>query len=174
MNSQTAAEMPDDFRLRLAGDDDMEAIAALALKVFDEFVAPLYSQEGRDAFHNIAATKAFRERNRTDHLTLIAECDGQIIGVLHLRQWRHVAMLFVDRGHQRRGVGRTLVQAAVKTVMRHDEATRLLTVNSSPNAVEAYRRLGFSPDGPEQVDRGIRFLPMVCELDQIRIAQATT
>jgi len=39
-----------------------------------------------------------------------------------------------------------------------------LTVNSSPNAVPAYIRMGFSPTGPEEVRNGIRFTPMIKRL----------
>lgn len=158
--------MSNTVELRSAGDEDMDEVAALALRVFDEFVAPLYSPEGRDSFRSIATAEAFRGRSRTDHLTLAAECSGQIVGMLELRRWRHVSMLFVDRGHQRRGVGRKLVQAAAERALQHDVSTRQLTVNSSPNAVEAYRQLGFSPDGPERVEHGIGFLPMVLRLNQ--------
>jgi GNAT superfamily N-acetyltransferase len=164
------AKMSTNVELRLADDEDMDAVAALALRVFDECVAPLYSPEGRESFRRIAIPEAFRERSRTDHLTLVAECNGQIMGMLELRQWGHVAMLFVDRGHQRRGVGRKLVQAAAGRALHHDAATQHLTVNSSPNAVEAYRQLGFSPDGPERVEHGIGFLPMVLKLNQANSA----
>jgi len=153
--------MPDDVQLRWAGDEDMDVVAALTRRVFDECVAPLYSPEGRDSFRGMATAERFRERVRTNHLTLVAEREGEIVGMLELRQWRHVAMLFVDRKHQRRGIGRALVQGVIRRLLQHGAATSRLTVNSSPNAVEAYRRLGFFTDGPEQVDRGIRFLPMM-------------
>ena len=148
---------------RLAGETELGAAALLAREVFDEFVAPFYSQEGREEFHRYAATEALRDLNRADHATLIAESGEQMIGMLHLRHLRHVAMLFVDRAHQRDGVGRKLLAVAAALDLGFDRSVRRLTVNSSPNAVEAYRRLGFSPIGPEQIVHGIRFLPMELE-----------
>jgi GNAT superfamily N-acetyltransferase len=150
----------------VAGETKMAAVSLLAKEVFDEFVSPFYSQEGREEFHRYAATEALQERNRRDHATLIAESGGRIVGMLHLRQWQHVAMLFVARSHQRGGVGRALLRAAAELVRQHDPSSCRLTVNSSPNAVAAYRRLGFSLVGPEQVIRGIRFLPMEIELTE--------
>jgi len=35
-----------------------------------------------------------------------------------------------------------------------------ITVNSSPYAVKIYEKLGFVPDGNEQMVDGIRFTPM--------------
>ena len=35
-----------------------------------------------------------------------------------------------------------------------------MTVKSSPYAVDVYRRFGFEATAPEQVNKGIRFVPM--------------
>ena len=145
-------------------ETEMGAVALLAKEVFDEFVAPFYSLEGRAEFYRYAAAEALQERNRRDHATLITESGGRIVAMLHLRQWQHVAMLFVDRAHQRAGIARALLRAALGLLHQHAASSCRLTVSSSPNAVAAYRRLGFSPVGPEQVIRGIRFLPMELEM----------
>jgi hypothetical protein len=39
-----------------------------------------------------------------------------------------------------------------------------VSVNSSPNAVPIYERLGFASWSPEQTVNGIRFVPMLLEL----------
>ena len=156
---------------RVAAEAEIAAAALLAIEVFDEFVAPLYSHEGREEFHRYAAVEALQLRSRGDHLTLIAERGGRVIGMLHLRQWRHVAMLFVARSHQRTGVGRTLLGTAIQLIHQQGASSGRLTVNSSPNSVEAYRQLGFSPVGPEQVVRGIRFVPMELRLSNNCIAK---
>ena len=149
----------------------MAAAALLATEVFDEFIAPLYSHGGREEFHRYAASEALQQRSRGDHLTLIAESGGRVVGMLHLRQCRHVAMLFVARSHQRIGIGRALLRAAIQLIHEQGASPGRLTVNSSPNSVEAYRRLGFSPVGPEQVIHGIRFLPMELQLANTFVAE---
>ncbi len=158
-----------DAEIRVAHDNELGTVALLASEVFDEFIAPFYSPEGREEFHRYAATQALRERNRADHVTLIARKEGQVIGMLHLRQGRHVAMLFVHRAHQRGGVGRKLVNVAAELSLSRGCSACQLTVNSSPNAVEAYRRLGFLLLGPEQVAHGIRFFPMQLEFSHNRL-----
>jgi predicted GNAT family N-acyltransferase len=79
-------------------------------------------------------------------------------------------MLFVARSHQRTGVGRTLLGTAIQLIHQQGASSGRLTVNSSPNSVEAYRQLGFSPVGPEQVVRGIRFVPMELQLSNTGVA----
>ncbi len=44
--------------------------------------------------------------------------------------------------------------------MRADDDGDVFTVNSSPYAVEIYRRLGFAPTDHEQITNGIRYTPM--------------
>ena len=78
---------------------------------------------------------------------------GELVGMLHLREPRHVAMLFVRSPFQRSGIARALLASA-------GDASCEFTVNSSPNAVGAYERLGFRVTGPEQCVHGIRFTPL--------------
>ncbi len=40
------------------------------------------------------------------------------------------------------------------------------TVNSSPNAVKAYRKMGFKAIGDERIENGIWFIPMELSLTQ--------
>jgi GNAT superfamily N-acetyltransferase len=132
----------------------------LAIGVFDRYVAPLYSPEGREEFHHYAGVEALLERHNQGHITLVAECGLELVGMLQLRKWHHVNMLFVAAGHQRQGIGRTLLARAVDLVRQHDPAATYLTVNASPNAVEAYRRFRFEAWELEQIVNGIRCIPM--------------
>jgi predicted N-acetyltransferase YhbS len=129
---------------RLLLDEETEEVSALARRVFDEFSAPDHPMEGHAEFHRYASSAALRERHRSGYLTFVAVRDGQIVGMLHLREPDHLAMLFVERSNQRRGIGRNLIRA----------------VASSPTAVGAYQCLGFQAVGGEEVSKGIHFVPM--------------
>ena len=59
----------------------------------------------------------------------------------------------------RQGIARALF-SAVRDFCRTDPAVSRITVNSSPYAVEIYRRLGFTATDAERVTDGIRFTPM--------------
>jgi GNAT superfamily N-acetyltransferase len=125
----------------------------LAREVFDQFVAPHYQTDGVAEFHRYASADALSQRHAAGHTTYVAEQAGELVGMLHLREPRHVAMLFVQSSLQRRGIARALLATA-------GDANCEFTVNSSPNAVVAYERLGFRVTGPEQCVHGIRFTPL--------------
>ena len=133
------------------------AVSVLAREVFDQFVAPLYKSEGVVEFHRYASVEALSQRHESGHITLVAEHSGELVGMLHLREPRHVSMLFVRSSRQRGGIARGLLAAAESLA---GETDCKFTVNSSPNAVSAYERLDFHIMGPEQCVLGIRFVPM--------------
>lgn len=85
-----------------------------------------------------------------------AYSNESIVGVIALRnQGHHIALLFVDGTHHQKGIGRSLFETAFKY-----SDSQVITVNSSPYAIEFYGKLGFIPDGPKQSTDGIRYTPM--------------
>ena len=116
------------------------AVATLARDAFDQFVAPHYQADGVLEFRRYASPDAISQRHQLGHITLVAEDSGELVGMLHLRKPCHVAMLFVRCSFQHSGIGRGLLAAAGSLV---GDADCEFTVNSSPNAVSAYQRLGF-------------------------------
>jgi tetratricopeptide (TPR) repeat protein len=73
-------------------------------------------------------------------------------------------MLFVERSSQRQGVGRSLMSAAKAYALTRQPPVRALTVGSAPNAIDAYRRMGFVLVSREQILKGIRYIPMELEI----------
>ena len=129
-------------------------------KVFAEFEAPEYSAEGIQEFRNFIAIEAVMQRlNHKEMLLWACFEDGKVIGVIASRPPCHIALLFVDKAHHCRRIARSLYNTVLdhyKTIGNYNE----MTVNSSPYAVEAYRRLGFSETDSAQTVNGIRFIPM--------------
>ena len=82
-----------------------------------------------------------------------------LAGVAAVRNHSHISLLFVDASCHRQGIARALF-SAVRDFCRTDPAVSRITVNSSPYAVEIYRRLGFTATDAERVTDGIRFTPM--------------
>ena len=132
-------------------------VSLLAREVFDQFVASHYQTEGVAEFHRYASAEALSQRHESGHITLVAEHSGELVGMIHLREPRHISMLFVHSSQQRSGIARGLLAAAGALVGDMDCE---FTVSSSPNAVSAYKRLGFLITGSEQCIHGIRFVPM--------------
>ena len=136
---------------------EITAVSALARESFDRCVAMHYQTEGVEEFHRYASVEALSQRHNSGHITLVAEDAGELVGMLHLRELCHISMLFVRPSRQRGGIGRGLLTAAGTLAGRTDCE---FTVNSSPNSVSAYERLGFRITGSEQCVHGIRFVPM--------------
>lgn len=157
---------------RLLRDSEVESASELAQRVFDECVATQYSIEGQEEFRRYASPNALRASHSAGGLTLAAERDGRLIGMLHLIDGQHITMLFVELSSQRQGVGRSLIGAAKAYALTRQPPARALTVGSTPNAVEAYRRMGFVPVSNEQVIKGIRFVLMELEIGCATLASA--
>jgi GNAT superfamily N-acetyltransferase len=134
--------------------------------VFNEFVAPQYSQEGVEEFMKYIQPEELSSRTQGNHFSLIAELDSEIVGVIEIRNYSHVALLFVDSRFQRKGVGRELLRKAMEICRRNELSLSQVTVNASPNSVTAYERMGFKPTDAEQCVNGIRFVPMALRLVQ--------
>ena len=132
---------------------EMPEALALVERVFMAFEAPEYSEEGIKTFLTF-----IRDANAVSALTFYGAFEeGLVRGVLATRGNSHIALFFVDAAHQNRGIGHALFSAAWNAC-RADG----MTVNSSPYAVDIYRRLGFESVSGEQVRDGIRYTPMQC------------
>ena len=90
--------------------------------------------------------------------------DNAIVGIAVVKPPSHIYHLFVRSDRQRSGIGRRLMNEALWFISdRCGRAT--VTVNSSLNAVDAYRRFGFRNSGDQVVDdAGVRFQPMSRDL----------
>jgi GNAT superfamily N-acetyltransferase len=156
--------MADQIRIRELAEDEIAAAYALVSAVFDEFVAPLFSDEGIRGFKSFIEPPKLLERLKANSFMLAAEIDDELVGIIGVRDWCHVSLLFVRGDHQRRGIAKLLLAEAVKRCQKAKPDLEKITVNSSPNAVEAYRRLGFVATSEEQLTNGIRYVPMVLVL----------
>jgi len=124
----------------------------LALRVFMAFEAPDYNTEGIANFNEFVANK-----EKTDALVMYgAYQDDQLVGMGATRNGgRHISLLFVDPNHHGQGIGRSLVET-----IRRKCPEPFITVNSSPYAVEIYKKIGFVATGNELINDGIRYTPM--------------
>ena len=153
------------YRFMRQGEE--ERVCALVERVFNEFVAPDYSPEGVEEFFKFAAPAALRNRNGEHHMVILAEEETELAGVLEARDCNHISLLFVERKFHRKGIAKALLRQAAVECLRRRPDVRMITVNSSPFAVPAYRKMGFLETGPSREVNGIIFVPMVCALDEL-------
>jgi GNAT superfamily N-acetyltransferase len=154
---------PISYRIMKLGEET--AVAHLVLRVFSEFIAPLYSQEGIEEFRKFACTNALADRFRAGNLILLAESGQGIIGVIEIRGNDHIAKLFVEESCQRKGIAKELLLRSIEICRKRKPDINRITVNSSPNAFGAYKKMGFKAIGNEKVVNGIRFIPMELSLN---------
>ncbi len=140
--------------------DEADAVASMVAECFDRYVGSDFSAEGRAEFRRFSSAATIAGRMH-DHWLLMALGPSQeVAGVIEIRALRHVSLLFVAESFQRRGIAAELMKRALARIAVEDPSLREVTVNSSLFAVRAYERFGFVADGPEQVTKGIRFVPM--------------
>lgn len=71
----------------------------------------------------------------------------------------HISLLFVKKAYHRKGIAKELVNT-IKDLCKN-QGTNSITVNSSPYAVDVYRRLGFKNTDSEKILCKIRFTQMI-------------
>lgn len=140
-----------------AGEE--KAIIDLIMKNYDKNVAGYCSKEGNSIFYDYLNINDLIARNKNDHFTLVTKDNDTITGVIEVRNNNHISLFFVKNDLKGRGIGRQLFNKAVKTIKANSETTEI-TVNSSPNSVMIYQKLGFEKVSKERSFKGIRYTPM--------------
>ena len=139
-------------------------VCKLIERVFNEFVAPGYSNEGVQGFLRYVQPTALRARSSTDHFVIVKTTRNEIVGVIEIRHDNHISLLFVDTSFQGRGIAKELLRQAMAVCIEKRPELSEVTVNSSPNAVSFYEMVYFQPLRGLDTRNGISFVPMVLHL----------
>lgn len=145
------------YTLRSARIEEAESIAAFMERVIWTSVDAAPDEKAAfvtNTRKNLALWMAAPEGSL--HLTAHVE-DGALAGVVMAREFWNVCHLFIAPEHQGKGLGRRMLEAAI-TECSGRSPRGCLRLNSSRNASDFYRRMGFSvvPDAPMHV-RGMQF-----------------
>ena len=147
------------MKFRTGAPADAEAIAAL-IASFQTELTDDPSGAGADEFFSSVSVQAEREYLASERYRyLLAYSDSQLAGFIAIRDGSHLFHLFVERSHQRQGIGRRLWEQALRQLCAPGSDGGF-TVNSSLSAVPVYEAFGFIPAGSIQRMHGISFLPM--------------
>lgn len=141
--------------------DEAEAVSRMIEDVFDRFVGPGYSDEGKTTFKQFIVPGEMTQRLTNGNFMLTAKDGERVMGVIEMKALNHISLFFVDPEYQRQGVARRLWETVLRRCLQLRAGGAGFTVNSSPYAVPIYQKLGFAITGPEQVINGIRFTPMI-------------
>lgn len=81
-----------------------------------------------------------------------------MIGVLALRSFSHISLLFVESVYQGQGVGSALIRYALFLAKKAWRTS--LSVHAAPYALAFYHGCGFEDIGPQTMQNGILYTPM--------------
>lgn len=139
------------MEIRKISDFEMEEAMSLVWRVFLEYEALDYTEEGIQEFKkSIEDAEWIKAREFFGAFE-----NGELLGLIALKNYSHISLFFVDGKHHRRGIGKKLFIRACEL-----NETGYYTVNSSPYAKEVYEHLGFESTDIEQCINGLRFYPM--------------
>ena len=144
-------------------DRDLRRALDLVNRVFSEFVAADYSEQGRNTFESYLKVKLqeVSASLKSGDKKIWAYYKGdEILGVIATQSTSHISLMFVDKRYHRQGIARQLLDVALDWFKQNKDVVRI-TVNSSLYAVKAYERLGFLKAGEQQEKDGIIYLPMM-------------
>jgi GNAT superfamily N-acetyltransferase len=145
---------------RLDTEQSLNAALVLVKRVFDEFVAPDYSEEGNANFFRFVTPEYLENLYARNGFVLGAAFNNEsIVGMIAIRDFNHISLFFVDRQFQKKGIGRSLFSAAMQII--ESQGMNDIHVHSSPFAVQFYESMGFTSLGPQCIEGGIRYMPMI-------------
>ncbi len=148
-------------KIRLYRPGDEVGVSQVARAGFEQSIRPYYTQDGVMAFGVWTAPEMIAKRQSNGKTCMVvAELEGQIVGVAELDDFTHLSMLFVHLEVQCCGIARRLLTRLETLRKKVDSQVGDLTTYAVPSAVEAYRHLGFKAEGGERAEQGIRFVPM--------------
>ena len=136
-----------------------------AWRTFMEYESADYTDEGIENFRRFVSDDKLRQLSGLGLYDVYAAyVDGNIAGMISLRNGNHISLLFVDGIYHRRGIGRALVGHLLEQLKRDGRYDRV-TVDAAPYGIEFYHRLGFADISSEQCRDGIIYTPMERKLD---------
>lgn len=155
------------IKIKALENENLEEVTKLIESVFIEFEAPDYEKEGVDFFINYISVESLKSKIEKKEISIWgAFSNGGIIGVIAMRPPCAISLLFVDKIHHRKGVARELLNYALK---EYNKDFLTVTVNSSPYAVNIYKKMGFIEVEKEEENLGIRFQPMELRYDKFKM-----
>lgn len=123
--------------------------------VFLQCLSFNYSSKGIQEFMNTFDDENILSLMKSKHLMMIGAIDDKLVGVIGVRDLKHIQCLFVDSQYQRQGIGTQLLNYA-KNLMYGQ-----VSVHADLSAKDFYLHNGFVVSGKVEEIQGISFVPMM-------------
>ena len=135
-------------------------VSSMVIKVFNQFVAYEYNDEGKTTFLSFVEPKRIKSGFNKGDIVLAAKYSEKIVGIIEIRNDSHIALLFVSSEYHKQGIAKALWVKAMDLCITRVSSLEKFTVNSSTFAIPVYKKMGFSICGEKQTKNGIVFTPM--------------
>jgi len=135
-----------------------QAVCDLVTRVFNEYVASDYEEDGVEEFFRFANPDAMKERMQSSGFVLVAVQAETLVGMLEFCPPNTVALLFVSVRHH--GIAKKLLAQSIDKACTLDPKLLNLIAHSSPYAVPIYQKMGFRSTGNAKTENGITYIPM--------------
>lgn len=142
---------------------DLYRALTLSRRVFNRFQREDYGILGTIEFYRYTDYNSIKNKILYDDFIIFGfYLIDELIGIIAIRNRKHISLLFVDEAYQHIGVGRILVNYS-RAYCQKNSIIRCLSVNSSMYAIEFYKRLGFSiKNNIIREKNGIKYIVMTC------------
>ena len=155
------------YQIRLMESGEEAQVCKLVERLFIKNEANEISQQSISLFLSYANPVRMAERVAQDFcFVLVAVQADQLIGMIEVRNYNHIALLFVDDEHQRQGIASSLLEVAIEKCREKNAALRRITVNASPYGLPVYAHWGFHPIGEEIEMDGMLFTQMALDFPE--------
>lgn len=151
------------IEIRKATISDSEEISRLISRNCQRLLMDDFEGDGLNFFLRSVETRAIREYMEQGFEYLVAELNGQVVGVIAVKDYSHMFHLFVDLDFHNRGIARCL-WAKMKELSIAKGNSGRFTLNSTTYALPIYQSWGFQVSGEKAQRFGINYTPMVLEL----------
>jgi ribosomal protein S18 acetylase RimI-like enzyme len=145
-------------------EGEEQEVCDLVIRVFNEFVAHQYSEQRIQEFMKYVEPQCLSKRCQEHDFVVLAKTKDKIVGMIELRGNCHISLFYVEGHLQRIHIGTELLKKCLEICRRVNPALTEITVDSSPNALKIFKKLGFSVMEPEKEKNGTHFVPMKLEL----------
>jgi len=145
--------------IRLATAKDVNAISTLLIRLSEKFITIKFTGEGKNKLLHSMSPEAIRGYFDQGYRYHVAERDGEIQGVVAMKNDTHLYHLFVAEPEQGTGLARRLWETAKSDCLSRS-SPEYFTVNSSLNAEKVYKSWGFVPVAGVRETGGVKDIPM--------------
>lgn len=150
----------DNYEIFPVPREKIEGCVLLARKVFDEEIAPYYSEEGVNEFYGFTSLESiFQLVDQKEMFFWGAFIDQELHGMIAVKKSGHISLFFVEKEWQNQGIGRALFHASYQYCANVLRVPRM-TVNAAPGSVSKYSHMGFRQVNSAQNVHGIVYVPM--------------